>query len=292
MEKILFIVNPIAGDNRANNPIPLIEETMIRENINYEIVQTTRPKEATEITENSPCTKVVAVGGDGTVNEVAKGLIRRKFGILGIIPGGTGNDLSRSLEIPSDLKEALDIIIKGDTVKIDTGLAEGKEFVNIASVGFDADVVYTANKIKDRIKLKGKLAYILGVLSTLLSYKKKQAIIDIDGVIYNRNVLLLAIGNGKYYGGGMKIIPDASLYDGDLHICLVKDISNFKLLFLFPTIFTGEHIKLIKYVEILKGKQVKIDLLEGGYLNLDGDLFKCNKKLKVEISKDKLEVFK
>lgn len=292
MEKILFIINPIAGGDIAKGLIPIIQETMKRENIKYKIVETTRPKEATEIAENSKSEIVIAVGGDGTVNEVAKGLIRRKFGVLGIIPGGTGNDMSRSLELPEDPKEALDIIIKGNRVKIDTGIAKGEEFLNIASIGFDAQVVDIANKIKRKINIKGKFAYVLGVLGTLFSFKRKKAIIDIDGVIYNRNIVLMAVGNGKYYGGGMKVMPHASLYDGNLHICIVKDMSNFKILLLFPTIFKGNHLKFTQYVETFKGKKVNIKLLEDSPLNLDGDIFNGHKNIQIAISDYKLEVLK
>lgn len=292
MEKLLFIINPVAGGNRAKELIPLIEETMKKNNLEYKLVQTTKPEEATEFAEDLEYKNVIAVGGDGTINEVAKGLIRRRSGRLGIIPSGTGNDLSKSLNLPKDSKEALDIIVRGETIEIDTGIANDHEFLNIASIGFDAQVVEIANKIKKKIKIKGKFAYILGVLHTLLSYKRKDLIIDIDGTTYKRSIVLMALGNGNYYGGGMKVLPYASLNDGDLHICMIKDMSNFKILFLFPTIFRGKHLKFRKYVETLKGKSIKINFQEDTCFNLDGDIFCGNKNLQLNISNYKLEVFK
>ena len=292
MEKILFIINPVAGKKNTKELIPLIETTMKENKIPYEILLTKKPKDATKLAQETQCKIVVAVGGDGTINEVAKGLIRRKFGMLGIIPAGTGNDLSKSLDLPRDPGEALDIIVKGKTTKVDTGIANNQEFLNIASVGFDAEVVNIANKVKKKVKIKGKFAYVIGVLYTALSFKRRNVIIDIDGEKYKRSVILVALGNGNYYGGGMKILPFASLYDGDLHICIVKDISNLKLLFLFPSIFKGNHLKYIKYVETFKGKSVNIELEKKISFNVDGDIFKSDKNFHVSISDYKLEVFK
>lgn len=292
MEKLLFIINPIAGGDRAKKLIPLIEEVLKKTNTEYEIIETTEPEEAIQIAEKSSHHNIVAVGGDGTINEVAKGLIRRGFGTLGIITGGTGNDLSKSLNLPKDPKALIDCILKGNTIKIDTGIANNQEFLNIASVGFDAEVVSAANKIKKRIKLKGKFAYVLGVLYTLFFYKKKKVTIDIDGKTYERNIILMAVGNGSYYGGGMKIIPHASLIDGNLHICIVKDISNLKILFLFPSIFKGNHLRYKKYVETFKGKNINIKLSENTSFNLDGDIFKGDNNIQLKLSEYKLQVFK
>lgn len=292
MEKILFIINPIAGGKTTRELIPLIERTMKDNKIEYEILLTKKPKEATELALETEYNLVVAVGGDGTINEVAKGLIRRRSGILGIIPAGTGNDYSKSLDISRDPKEALDIIIKGRTIKVDTAIANNQEFLNIASVGFDAEVVNIANKIKGKNKIQGKFAYVIGVIYTVFSFKKRNAIIDIDGEKYKRRIILIALGKGNYYGGGMMILPDANLYDGNLHICIVKDISNLKLLFLFPSIFKGNHLKHMKYVETFKGKNINIELERDISLNVDGDLFKADKNIQVRISDFKLDVLK
>lgn len=286
MEKVLFVINPVAGGGRAKNLISLIEEKMRDNNIEFEMIQTTKPKEATKIVEAALNNIVIAVGGDGTVNEVAKGLINRGSGILGIIPGGTGNDMCKSLGLSMDPNRAIETVINRKTKEMDIGLANGQCFLNIASVGFDAEVV----KNTEKIKIKGKVSYILGVLLTLFNYKMKQTTIEIDNELINRKMLLLAVGNGQYYGGGMKILPDAKIDDGYLHLCLVKDISNIKLLFLFPSIFKGNHLKYTKYVEVHKAKVIKIKALGELYINLDGDLIHTEKEVHFQLSEKKLQI--
>lgn len=116
MEKILFIINPVAGGGRTKELVPLINSTMEDKDMEYDIVFTTRPKEGTEIAEkgiDDGYTKIVAVGGDGTVNEIALGIIEKQKGTLGILPSGTGNDLARVLNIPLKPEEALDNILNG-----------------------------------------------------------------------------------------------------------------------------------------------------------------------------------
>lgn len=288
MNKLLFILNPVAGGGNARNLEPLIEEAMKDHNIEYDIVFTTKPKEAIKIAEDSFHHKVIAVGGDGTVNEVAKGLINRRFGTLGIIPGGTGNDLSRSLGIPMDPIKAIESIIEGKEKLIDIGMANGYPFLNIASFGFDAEVVKITEKIKS--KIKGKMAYVLGVLFTLIRFKKREVSIQIDGKEYKEKLILLAAGNGKYYGGGMKILPHSQLSDGYLHLCLIKDINNLLMLLLFPTIFKGTHYKYKKYVSIYKSKEIKINSEENILFNLDGEIIYGGKTLNFTLYDYKLPI--
>ncbi len=289
LEKLLFIINPIAGGGKAKNLISLIEDKMNEDNREYEIIQTTKPKEATTIVQSSPINKVIAVGGDGTVNEVAKGIIKRGWGHLGIIPGGTGNDMCKSLGLSMDPNLALQTILNGNIKEMDIGLANGRCFLNISSVGFDAEVVRNTDKIKTRIP--GKTAYILGVLVTLFTYRVKDTYLEIDGEEIHRNMLLIAVGNGQYYGGGMKILPDAKIDDGYLHLCLVKDINNLKLLFLFPSIFKGNHLKHTKYVEIYKAKTIKVKTSGEFYLNVDGDLISTQDEVDFKLSEKKLQIY-
>lgn len=288
MDKLLFILNPVAGGGRARNLISIIEEKMKKNEIDYEMILTTKPKEAIKMAEEAKNNTIIAVGGDGTVNEVAKGLINRGTGVLGIIPGGTGNDMCRSLGLSMDPNEAIETIIKGKTKEMDLGTANGYFFLNIASVGFDAEVVRNTDKIKH--KIKGKMAYVLGVIITLLNFKKKDIELEIDGNIYKKRMVLLAVGNGKYYGGGMKILPMAKIDDGYLYTCLVKDISNFKILFLFPSIFSGNHLKFTKYIEVFKAKSVKIRSKKGFYLNLDGDVIPIENEVDFKMNEKKLQI--
>lgn len=290
MDKLLFIINPIAGAGKAKSIIPVIENKMKQSSIKYEIILTNQPKDAIRIAEENidKFSTIIAVGGDGTVNEVAKGLINSRKGTLAIIPCGTGNDFSRTIGLPMDPIKAIDIIIKNNIRVVDIGKINGNNFLNIASVGFDTEVVIHTNSIKK--KVKSKTAYILGVLATLFDYKKRKISLVIDGVTYERNLVLLAVGNGNFYGGGLKILPMAEVDDGYFHVCLVKDISNFKILFLFPSIFKGKHLKYKKYVEIFKAKEVIVKNTKEIDINIDGEIITIDKDVIFEIEDYKLNV--
>lgn len=288
--ELLFIINPTAGGGRSKGIIPIIEREMNRRNIDYKIIITQEPREATKIAEDNAekFSVIVAVGGDGTVNEVAKGLISKRKGILGVIPCGTGNDLAKGIDIPLNIEEALEILIRRNTKKIDLGKINGYSFLNIASIGFDAEVVISTNKIKT--KIKNSISYILGILVTLLRFKSKEASLIIDGQDYKRKLVLLAVGNGPCYGGGLEILPMAIMDDGYFHVCIVRDISNLKLLMLFPSIFKGKHISYNRYVEIYKAKEIILKNNQSLNLNIDGEIMPIDKDIVFELDDYKLEI--
>ena len=290
MDNILFIINPIAGGGKAKKIIPLIQDSMSKHKKNYDIISTTKPKEAIDIAKDNvdKYEVIVAVGGDGTINEVAKGIISTGRGTLGIIPGGTGNDMVKSLGISTNPEDSLETIVKGFRKEIDIGRINDVSFLNIASLGFDAEVTVNHDKFKGRVK--GKLVYILSVIYTLFDYKDKRLEIDIDDEKLDEDILLLAVGNGKYYGGGMKILPSAEVDDGYLHICIVSGIGKIKTLFLFPTIFKGNHINHRKYVKVYKAKTIKVRSKKEIFLNIDGDIFPKEKEIQFRIDKKKLKV--
>lgn len=290
MDKILFIINPIAGRGKAKSLIPLIEEFMDRHKREYKIVLTRKAKEAINIAKDNVDNfkVIVAVGGDGTVNEVAKGIISAGKGVLGVVPGGTGNDMIKSLGISTDAEKSLESLNRGLIKEIDIGRINGRSFLNIASVGLDAEVI--ANHSKFKGKVKGNLVYILSVIYTLFCYKDKKLEIQIDGKVLNEDILLLAVGNGKYYGGGMKILPAAKTDDGYLHICIISGIGRLRTLFLFPTLIKGSHVNYKKYVKIYKAKQIRVKSEEGVYLNIDGDPFPKERQVDFQIDENKLKV--
>ncbi|MTI68515.1 MAG: diacylglycerol kinase family lipid kinase [Firmicutes bacterium] len=288
---LLFIVNPIAGKGRAKGIIPVIERYLNNSNKKYEILITKEAGQATEFTIDGLTRgykKIIAVGGDGTINEVNKGLISKGYGILGIIPAGTGNDLARTLKISEDPIKALDLIIKGTNKKINLAEVKGNIFLNVASVGFDAEIVENVKKIKRY--LRSKFAYTLGLLKTLITYKYKHLDIVLDNKEIKEKVLLVAVANGKYYGGGMKICPKADIEDEYLHVCLIKKLPKLKLFFIFPSVFKGTHIKYNKYVSFHKTKNLKIKSKEDAMINIDGDIIKGDKEVNFRISDKKVNV--
>ncbi|HSH37082.1 diacylglycerol kinase family protein [Schnuerera sp.] len=292
MDKILFIINPIAGGGRAEQIAPMIEKLMKDIKIDYNIVFTKKPKDAIKISKeglNKGYNKIVAVGGDGTVNEVALGILESGKGTLGIIPSGTGNDLARTLNIPFNLEEAISVITKGANKKIDVGVVNKDLFLNIASIGFDSEVVKNTEKIKQ--KIKSSIAYFISVIITLFNFKHLNIKLEIDNTLVDKNIFLVAVGNGKYYGGGLKILPMALIEDGYFHVCVVNKMSKLKLLILLPTILKGKHIKYKKYVEIFKAKKVKIITENKTYLNIDGEVKNIENETLFTIKDEKLSIF-
>jgi len=289
--RILFIVNPIAGTDKAKSLIPLINYKMNEAGLDYKIITTSKPKEAIQITRNGikdGYDFLAAVGGDGTINEVAMGIMLEGHGILGIIPGGTGNDLARSLNIPIDPEAAIDLLIKGKERSIDIGTTKQKLFLNVGSVGFDSEIVKNTEAIKKYVK--SKFAYTIGLLKTLLTYKFKKIKIELDNIVLEKSILLVAVGNGNYYGGGMKICPMAIIDDGYFHVCVINKINKLKLFSLFPLVFNGRHQTKEKYVEFYKSKHVKISFDEKMYLNLDGEIFYIEKELFFSIGDKKIDI--
>ncbi|MDF2548628.1 MAG: hypothetical protein K0R93_3526 [Anaerosolibacter sp.] len=267
----MFIVNPVAGKGKGRDVAQQIQKFMKKKNIAYEIRFTKFKGDgeilAKEAVDRGCCT-IIAVGGDGTIYEVVNGM-GIGTGTLGVIPCGTGNDLAKTLGIPENPVKAMEIIHGEHATAIDCGKANGRYFLNVASIGLDAEIVKETENIKRYIK--GPSAYIAGVLKTLLSFRDKEVIIEVDGIQTKKQIMLVAVANGKYYGGGMKIAPKADIQDGYFDICIINKISKGKVLRLFPTIFSGEHIK-VNEVEMIRGKKIKIIGLEKLILNVDGDI--------------------
>ena len=268
---ICFIVNPTAGKGKGKIVAGNIHSYMKKQKIPYEIRFTTRRKEAEQLAQcavKQGFDKIVSVGGDGTIYEVLNGIMGMNV-LLGVIPAGTGNDFVRTVGIGQDIEEALHTVVYGKERSIDCGKVNGRYYINVAGIGFDTEVLEEVESIKKY--LSGKLAYLSGVFRTLFQYKFKKIQIVIDGQVYNKEILLVAFANGKFYGGGMKISPGSDIQDGYIDVCIIHKMPKWKILRLFPTIFSGEHIK-VKEVTMYRGKEIRINSALPLAINLDGDL--------------------
>lgn len=274
--KYVFIINPASGKTDYDKIKQNIMKTL--ENENYEIYETKAPKEATEIAsrfKNEEDTIVYSVGGDGTLNEVVNGIAKGKCK-LGIIPTGSGNDFYRTL------KEA-----QTENVRLDLGKVNGRYFINIASVGMDAETCNNANKIKSKIKLHS--CYYLALIHTFLTFKSKSLKLKIDKNVYAGDYIIAAICNGKYYGGGFKIAPVASFDDNQFDIYLVSKASKFKLIKILLALLKSEHEK---YNEVRKytGKNITITSENNLIVNIDGEIT-ISKNIKIEMIEDALIIY-
>ena len=274
--KYVFIINPASGKTDYDKIKQNIMKTL--ENENYEIYETKAPKEATEIAsrfKNEENTIVYSVGGDGTLNEVVNGIAKGKCK-LGIIPTGSGNDFYRTL------KEA-----QTENVRLDLGKVNGRYFINIASVGMDAETCNNANKIKSKIKLHS--SYYLALIHTFLTFKSKSLKLKIDKNVYAGDYIIAAICNGKYYGGGFKIAPVASFDDNQFDIYLVSKASKFKLIKILLALLKSEHEK---YNEVRKytGKNITITSENNLIVNIDGEIT-ISKNIEIEMIEDALIIY-
>ena len=221
-KKIIFIINPISGVGKQRLVETAIDKTLDKSIFDYDISYTSAPKHATELSKDAACKNydiVVAVGGDGSINEVAKGIIGSNC-TLGIIPIGSGNGLARHFNIPFDISQAIEVINKCNTIKIDTATINEQLFLSIAGVGFDALV---ANKFA-KGKRRGFWSYFKITVREYPKYKPKKYSLTIDGKKMIRRALLVSFANSNQFGYNTSIAPMAIINDGFLDVCILKKV--------------------------------------------------------------------
>ena len=274
----LIVVNPSAGGGRALRLVEWIRERLApRPDADLRV--TTRRGEAQELAAAAMAegrTRVVAVGGDGTVQEVLNGLaVAPGTGELGVVPVGTGNDLARSLGLPTDPAQAWTIAIGETTRPLDAaratnGAGDERWFASAGGIGFDAQVA-TAMAVR-RGWQAGRAGYLLTTLSELRRFENCRVRITVDGEVIERSVLFVAIANGEYYGGGMRIAPGARFDDGRLDVCVVGDISRLTALRQLRNLYRGTHVAH-PAVSLHSGASVSIEGEDTTRVHLDGEPF-------------------
>jgi diacylglycerol kinase (ATP) len=286
-KKVLFIVNPISGDGRQEKTVALLKKSLDVSKFSYEIVFTEMAGHAAELSKQAAAAGayiVVAVGGDGTVNEVAQGLVGTDT-VLGIIPKGSGNGLSRHLKIPMNLKQAIGIINTGKVVKIDTATLNDDLFVSVAGVGFDASV---AKKFA-RAGKRGFLTYVKITAGSYHSYKARKYSLNIDGNVIERKALLISFANSSQFGNNTSIDPGASIDDGFIDVCIVQRIPLWKTLLVAPLLFIKKFDRT-PFIEIIRAREVQVTRKKGKSIHLDGDPKKISKEFTVKINPSSLNV--
>lgn len=251
---LMFIVNPAAGGGRARRGWPALQNELQRRNIDFEVRWTEGRDHGTELARQAGAagySAVVAVGGDGTLNEVINGVAAHKTAV-GLIPLGTGVDFSRTVGLSNSPMEALNTVLAGNLRRVDIGLVNNHRFCNVAGTGFDAKVAHRVNQTDS--KGSGAVPYVQALLQTLFTYKNTPFTITIDDSIHEVTSLLMAVGNGRFFGGGMQICPDADIADGHFDVCIVGDVGKLPMLLLLGRVFNGSHMKhpLVTYKKARK----------------------------------------
>jgi YegS/Rv2252/BmrU family lipid kinase len=290
--KHLFIINPNAGKGTSLEIIPLIKRIFTTLEDQYIIEVTEGPGHATEIAKRYTSKndyRIYSVGGDGTLNEILNGMVNTNSH-LAIIPTGSGNDFVKSIDEThhTSLESMLISTISGTNKKIDLARVNNRYFINISSIGFDANVVQNAIKFKNLPFIPVKLAYLLSIFLTVFFHKNKNLEISLDNNKIISNTTLLAICNGKFYGGGMLVAPFAKVDDKKFDICLVQNAGLFKILILFPKLIKGIHNEL-KDVSFFKAEKIVVDSLEKISINIDGEILQA-KHFEFEIIPSGIEV--
>jgi len=275
--KLLFIINPVAGNGKTIEMLPLIKDKMkaVEEQIDYHIHISSNIGDITSTVQKfheDGFEEFIGVGGDGSLSEIINGFDFPCLRIptIGMLPMGTGNDFVKNMKDKKDFDRIFKAIIENNKILIDVGIVNRFNFINVCSFGIDGPIIKDMEKYKKM--LPGQASYLFSTLKAGISFKSNYVKVIADDQTFDGKMLLIAVGNGKYFGGGMNICPDADLTDGLLEVCLVRNVSKLKFVKEISKIYSGR-LNELKEVIYLKAKKISIQVEGVDYLiNVDGNL--------------------
>ena len=285
--KILFIINPIAGVWSKEKLPKLIRDTLDSKLFDIQIAFTAHAGHAIELTQNAVKDNVdivVAVGGDGSVNEVASQLVGTEV-ILGIIPGGSGNGFARKLGIPIAKRKALKVINQLRTLQVDVGRINGHYFFSNAGVGFEAAVVDTFAKTK----MRGLIEYCRTGAMQYFNYEAQDYAIEAGGERYNAQAFQINFSNSGQYGYNIGVTPESDLTDGLLEMMVLKDFGKWRVSYMLPMLLVGK-AKAIGHVAVKAVAHAKLITDKVTSIQIDGDPCEYADTIEVEVLKQSLHV--
>jgi YegS/Rv2252/BmrU family lipid kinase len=267
--RLAVIVNPVAGGGRAGRALPAVQAELHRLGLEHHVQATLSLEHARTLARDAINAGEVAVafGGDGLIGAVA-GALRHSDGVLGVLPGGRGNDFARSLSIPVDAVSACGVLNTGARKRLDLGCVGGRTFIGIASCGFDS----VANRIANETKfVRGNLVYAYGAMRALAGWRPASFTVTVDDG-EPRSVVgyTVAVANSGRYGGGMRLAPEARLDDGLLELVIISDVSRLRFLRMLPSVFKGEHVHRPEFA-LEHARRVRIAASRPFTLYADGD---------------------
>jgi YegS/Rv2252/BmrU family lipid kinase len=269
VRRVCLIVNPNAGGGRTAKALAGVEAALTRLGVEHRVERTLSIDHAMELGHRAAAAGEVAAsfGGDGLAGAVAHA-VRGGEGVLGILPGGRGNDFARKLGIPTDAVEAAAVLATGVERTVDVGEVDGRTFLGIASYGFDSDVQDLANSTK---VVKGSLVYLYATLRSLAAWTPVRFTFASDGGEERSfSGYAVAASNSGRFGGGMKFVPDADLEDGLLDVVLTHDDSKLDYLRCLPQVFKGTHVGNENF-ELLRAREVRVGAERPFRIYADGD---------------------
>jgi YegS/Rv2252/BmrU family lipid kinase len=275
---MLFIINPISGKGKKAKLIKTLQARGCK------VAFTEYAGHAEILAREATDDIVVAVGGDGTVNEVARGLVGSEKA-LGIIPCGSGDGLARHLGIPHNVDKALAILEKGDCRKMDAAEVNGRLFFSVCGVGFDAVVSEKFAKCGKR----GLANYVKLGLKTWVNYAPEHYTVEVDGVTVQTDAVFITVGNSNQWGNGAKITPLADCFDGLLDVSVVDKFGFLELPVQACRLMAGT-VHKSRRVECYKGKKIRIIRNAEGPAHADGDWFVTSNVLDISVIPAALKV--
>ena len=278
--KTVFLVNPASANGSTGRRWPEISHRAAAAGLSGDVLFSRAPGELTELGKQAAddgAELLVVVGGDGSVNEVVNGIAQRDGVELAMIPRGTGWDFARSLRIPHNTDRAIEVALSGAVRTIDLGRAtyrrwDGAEghswFANVASAGMSGAIAQRAN---DTTKaLGGKVSYVWATFAVFARWSNSEIEVSVGAEKRHDRMHDVVVANGPYFGGGMKICPDAEPDDGAFDVLLIGDLTKRDLLLTMPKIFRGTHLPHPK-AELLRGAEVLVESGEPLPIELDGE---------------------
>jgi YegS/Rv2252/BmrU family lipid kinase len=265
---VCLIVNPSAGAGRAAKLLPAVEAALRGHGLSFRVERTTSMEHARELARGARDAGEIAaaMGGDGLTGAVA-GELQGTDGILAVLPGGRGNDFARKLGIGKDPAAATALIAAGKEQRVDVAEAGGRVYIGIVSAGFDSDCQVIANST--RLPL-GTFVYVYSTLRALLSWKPARWEVTVDGEHREFTGYSVAVANSGVFGGGMWLVPDASLDDGALDVVFTKDRSKLGFVRGLTKVFNGSHIHEPGF-ELLRAREVTFSADRPFTAYADGD---------------------
>ena len=282
--KIRFIVNPISGTGRQRGIEAVIEEYT---DFEYDTVFTKKSGDATRLSQIAVDEKinvVIAVGGDGTVNECAKAIISSKTA-LGVIPCGSGNGFAFHFGMKKDIAKAILQLNSCAISVIDSCTANDIPFVNVSGIGFDAHIAHLFSNLKER----GFLNYLKLIKNEIFTYKAKDYQLNYNGKSKDVKANLIAFANASQYGNDFCIATKANASDGLIDFVIVKEMPKWKIPFILYQVSNGK-VHLSKYVEIIQTNEMLINS-KNNIIHLDGEPLECKNLISIKVRPKTLKIF-
>jgi YegS/Rv2252/BmrU family lipid kinase len=280
----LIIVNPISASGRTARTWPAVQDALAAAGGEFDVAFTERHRHAIELAQQAAASgysDIVAVGGDGTVQQVVTGIVRAGKAAevtLAVIPGGTGSDLTRMLGWRRGLADTVQRVLAGPPAWIDLGrltstTATGPEtayFANVLGLGFAGAVIERVERSSKA--LGGTIPYLTSLVTTLFTYRNLSVRVVLDGQVLEQVANAVVVANGRYFGGGMFVAPDASLEDGLFDVIIVGDMGKLELLANTPRLYKGTHLSHPK-VSHYRAREVIVEAQGRFVAQADGELW-------------------